>query len=90
MKRGRKSAMDRITSDPGVLLGKPVVRGTRIAVDMVLEYLEDNLALDDLFMDYPELTPADVQACLGYAKKLVQARGSNVGSRAVRFGAADS
>ena len=51
---------------------------------MVLEYLEDNLNLDEFFLDYPELTPADVQACLGYAKKLVQAKAASKRSQPLR------
>jgi uncharacterized protein (DUF433 family) len=62
----------RIIQDPTVLFGKPVINGTRIAVDMVLEYLEDNPNLEEFFADYPEVTLADVQACLGYARKIVQ------------------
>jgi len=81
----------RIITDPGILAGKPTIKGTRIAVDMVLEYLEDTLDLSELFTDYPDLTPADVQACLGYAKKLVQAKGTPRSDRQARSGAlADS
>ena len=48
--------MDRITTDPKVLVGKPVVKGTRIPVELVLAKLAHNPDLDELFVAYPELT----------------------------------
>ncbi len=63
---------DRIIHDPKILVGKPVVKGTRIPVEVVLEYLAHNPNFDELFADYPRLTMADVQACLDYAQTLVQ------------------
>jgi uncharacterized protein (DUF433 family) len=54
---------DRIIEDPDILQGKPVVKGTRIPVQVVLEYLAHNPNFDDLFADYPRLTMGDVQAC---------------------------
>jgi uncharacterized protein (DUF433 family) len=56
---------DRIFQDPAILVGKPVVKGTRIAVEVVLDYLAHNPNFDDLFADYPRLTMEDVKACLG-------------------------
>jgi uncharacterized protein (DUF433 family) len=58
---------DRIITDPGILAGKPVVRGTRIPVELVLDHLAQNPDLGDLFAAYPRLTREDVQACLAYA-----------------------
>jgi uncharacterized protein (DUF433 family) len=63
---------DRIVRDPAILVGKPTIRGTRIPVDLVLAYLEQNPNFDDLFADYPRLTMEDVQACLAYARVLVE------------------
>ena len=57
----------RIVADPDVLVGKPVVKGTRIAVEHVLEQLADSLDINELFEVYPDLTAEDVQACLAYA-----------------------
>jgi uncharacterized protein (DUF433 family) len=61
----------RIVSDPKVLVGKPVVRGTRIPVELVLAHLAENPDLEDLFAAYPRLTVDDVRACLAYATRLV-------------------
>ena len=66
----------RIVVDPRIMAGKPVVRGTRIPVDLVLKRLSQDLDLASLFVSYPRLTEADVKACLAYASALVQ--GENV------------
>lgn len=54
---------DRIITDPEILVGKPIVKGTRISVELVLGYLAHNPNLDELFADYPRLTLEDVKAC---------------------------
>jgi uncharacterized protein (DUF433 family) len=64
---------ERIVEDPAVLGGKPVVKGTRIAVELVLEYLAHNPNFAELFTDYPRLTMDDVRACFAYAQRLVAA-----------------
>ena len=61
----------RITVDPKILGGKPVVRGTRIAVSLVLEELANNPDIKEVLAAHPDLTRADVQACLSYAKAMV-------------------
>lgn len=63
----------RIIQSPAILGGKPAVRGTRIAVEVVLEYLAHNPDFTEFFADYPRLTLADVMACFAYAQKLVEA-----------------
>jgi uncharacterized protein (DUF433 family) len=69
---------DRIVQDPAILAGKPVVKGTRIPVALVLAKLASNPELQELFADYPRLSVDDVKACLEYAQMLVeqQDRGS--------------
>jgi uncharacterized protein (DUF433 family) len=62
---------DRIITDPQIMVGKPVVRGTRIPVEHVLGRLAENPNLDELFAAYPELTREDVKACLHYAQTVV-------------------
>jgi uncharacterized protein (DUF433 family) len=58
---------DRIILDPQVLAGKPIIRGTRIAVELVLEMLGAGWTEADLLRNYPHLTHADILACLQYA-----------------------
>jgi uncharacterized protein (DUF433 family) len=62
----------RIVRIPGLLGGKPTIKGTRIPVDMILERLTYDLDLKTLFEDYPDLTEEDIKACLAYAKGLVE------------------
>ena len=72
MKHTPATYTDRIVLDPAILAGKPVIKGTRIPVELVLERLEEDVETALLFEDYPQLTPEDIQACLWYAKELVR------------------
>ncbi len=63
---------DRIMADPKVMVGKPVIRGTRIPVETVLEELAHNPNVDELLAAHPALTLEDVQACLAYAQAIVR------------------
>ncbi len=56
-----------IHSDPGVLAGKPVVRGTRIAVDLILEKLGAGESAEQIVSSHPRLTPEAIQAALLFA-----------------------
>jgi uncharacterized protein (DUF433 family) len=58
---------ERIETNPDVLLGKPVVRGTRVAVEAILRKLAEGSTESDLLDAYPKLTREDIQACLAYA-----------------------
>ena len=62
---------ERIVLDPEVLAGKPVIRGTRIAVELVLELLAAGQSEDEVLASYPGLSHEDVLACLSYASRLV-------------------
>jgi uncharacterized protein (DUF433 family) len=62
---------ERITLDPDICNGRPVVRGTRITVQTVLEFLAAGDSVDDVLAEYPDLTREDVQACLNYASRLM-------------------
>jgi uncharacterized protein (DUF433 family) len=68
----RHTYQDRITINPAVMVGKPVVKGTRIPVERVVAHLANNPDLDDLFAAYPDLTIDDVKACLAYAHHAVE------------------
>lgn len=58
---------DRIEVDPKVMLGKPVIRGTRIPVELLLRKLAEGATETDLLDAYPRLTREDIQAAIGYA-----------------------
>jgi uncharacterized protein (DUF433 family) len=61
----------RISSDPGIFAGKPIVRGKRLAVEHVLSMLAAGDTPQDLIAAYPFLETDDIRACLLYAYKLV-------------------
>jgi uncharacterized protein (DUF433 family) len=62
---------DRITADPAVLVGKPVVRGTRLAVELVLELIAAGWSFDEILANYAGLTIEDIRACVAYAKDVL-------------------
>lgn len=71
MKEDPRTYHERIVADPRILAGKPVIKGTRIAVDLVLEELSHNPDITELLAAHPDLTRDDVKACLAYAKDMV-------------------
>jgi len=67
----RMTATDRIEIDPKVMQGKPVIRGTRIPVELLLRKLAEGATEADLLDAYPRLTREDLQAAIGYAADVV-------------------
>jgi uncharacterized protein (DUF433 family) len=63
----------RIALDPQILVGKPVVKGTRLAVEFVVDLLAQGWSQADILRSYPVLTAEDVQACLQYASARLKA-----------------
>ena len=61
------SPIDRIEVNPGVMMGKPVIRGTRIPVELLLRKLGEGATEDDLLDAYPRLTREDIRAAMTYA-----------------------
>jgi uncharacterized protein (DUF433 family) len=59
--------MDRIALDPAVRSGKPVIRGTRITVSDVLEYLAGGMSQEEILADFPDLRAEDIRAALTFA-----------------------
>ena len=64
------SLSERIIVDPEILAGKPVIRGTRLAVEFILELLAAGQSENELLRDYPGLAREDILACLSYASYL--------------------
>lgn len=58
---------ERLTVNPEILGGKPIIKGTRMTVEFILELLASGIAEDEVLRDYPHLTREDIQACLSYA-----------------------
>lgn len=62
----------RITLDPAVLAGKPVVRGTRLSVDFIIGLMADGWSEADILRNYPGLVREDIVACLAYARDVLR------------------
>ena len=63
--------LERITVDPNIFGGKPIIRGKRLAVEHVLGMLAAGDSHEIILQGYPWLQPEDIQACLVYARRLV-------------------
>jgi len=66
--------LERISIDPQVCFGKPVIRGTRIWVGLFLGLIADGMTHEELLADYPRLTEQDLRACLGNGALLASGR----------------
>lgn len=64
--------MERITIDPKVMVGKPVVRGTRLTVEYILGLLANGITIEEILEEYPGLEREDVLACLLFASKALE------------------
>jgi uncharacterized protein (DUF433 family) len=63
--------MSRITADPKIFSGRPIIRGMRISVELILSLLAQGETAEALLRDYPELEPKDIRACLTYAHAVI-------------------
>lgn len=63
--------MERIAVDPRVMTGKPVIRGTRIPVDMIVRMVAQGIPTQEILREYPRLTAEDIKAALTYAADVV-------------------
>ncbi len=64
---------DRIVIDPNILVGKPVVKGTRLAVEFIIDLLAQGWSEAEVLRNYPALTHDDILACLAYASYRLKA-----------------
>ncbi len=60
------SFWDRVEINPQVMLGKPVIKGTRITVEIILKKLSQSISSDEILSDYPRLKREDIQAAIAY------------------------
>ena len=63
--------LESIVVDPKVMVGKPVIRGTRIPVELIVSLLAKGQSVEDILEDYPQLTRSDVTAALQYAARIL-------------------
>ena len=61
--------LERVVCDPGVLCGKPVIAGTRLSVEYILNLLAHGSTVEEIQEEYNRLTPEDIQACLLFASQ---------------------
>ncbi len=66
--------LDRITTDPGLMQGKPCVRGMRITVGLVVNLVANGMAVPEILRNYPDLEEEDIRQCLQYAAALTEDR----------------
>jgi uncharacterized protein (DUF433 family) len=64
--------LSRITLSPGVMVGKPVIKGTRLTVEYILGLLAHGATASEILDEYPGLAPEDIQACFLFASKSLQ------------------
>ncbi len=70
----RRQLLERIAVDPNVAHGRPVVRGTRVWVATVLDWLAEGRSVAEILAEYPQLEAADVHACIAYGAELARFR----------------
>jgi len=71
-KMSKQELLSRITTNPKIMVGKPIIRGLRITVDQILKTLAAGVNIKELLEDYPELEREDIEAALLYAAELVE------------------
>ena len=69
-----QSHLDRISIDPQVCFGKPCIKGTRIWVSLILDFLASGESEDDILAAYPQLTREDIRAALAYGAEVARKR----------------
>ena len=62
---------DRISSSPDIMLGKPIIKGTRITVELIIRKLSEGMIIDELLEAYPHLKREDILACLAYSADVI-------------------
>jgi uncharacterized protein (DUF433 family) len=70
---GEMNWQERIILDPHIVTGKPIVKGTRLSVEFLLDLLAQGWSEAEILRNYPGLTPEDLQACFGYVGAMLKA-----------------
>lgn len=60
-----------VTASPDIMLGKPIIKGTRITVELILKKLSEGMTADDLIKIYPHIQKDDIMACLSYSAEVI-------------------
>ena len=67
----QENLLERITVNPEIFQGKPIIRGMRISVELILSLLMQGVSEQEILEDYPDLESADLRACLAYAHAVI-------------------
>lgn len=68
----RENLLSRISIDPNICFGKPCIRGHRIWVSLILDFLASGMTIDEILEEYPGLEPADILACIAYGAEMAR------------------
>ena len=66
--------LERIVIDPNICFGKPTIRGTRIWVSLILDFLANGMTPEEILAEYPHLGPEDIQAAIAYGAEMSRER----------------
>lgn len=67
-----RGVASRISIDPAICGGKPCIRGHRIWVSLIVDFLASGMSVEDILAEYPQLTIEDIRACLAYASEMTR------------------
>ena len=70
----RAQLLERISINPDICFGKPCIRGHRIWVSLILDFLASGASVEDILQDYPQLEEADILACIAYGAEMARER----------------
>lgn len=68
----KEEITNRIITDPDIMVGKPIVKGTRLTVELILRLLAQGQTTEKILKNYPRLAKKDILACIGYATDLIE------------------
>ena len=71
---GREELLERISINPDICFGKPCIRGHRIWVSLILDFLANGASVKDILQDYPQLKEPDIMACIAYGAEMSRER----------------
>jgi uncharacterized protein (DUF433 family) len=70
----REELLERISINPDICFGKPCIRGHRIWVSLILDFLANGASVEDILQDYPQLAESDIMACIAYGAEMSRER----------------
>ncbi|MBE7438004.1 MAG: DUF433 domain-containing protein [Spirochaetales bacterium] len=76
-----KQLLERISINPAICGGKPCIKGHRIWVSLMLDFLASGMSTDDILSEYPQLTAEDIRACMAYGSEMTRERMVHIAER---------